>query len=167
MKLSGRQRIWISIAVAWLVFIYFAIEPYEYDEFPRGAWKAFLILGPVPLACIAAILWIRAGLRNDESQTGHMSKAAQFAIAKRLEIGPRIRVRSYRFDPVLKHHTFEIERGEEKGLLVIDANLAARRTSLGVVQRLASQEVERQFDEFGGKRLTVTESGVRVELGCC
>ena len=66
-NLTGKQRFWVVVAVAWIVFCFFAIEPWQ-DRFPSGDWKAFLTFGTGPVAFVLAIIWVRRGFQNDKKR---------------------------------------------------------------------------------------------------
>lgn len=61
MHFTGKQRLSIAVALAWVTFVAFEIEPWS----PRGVWSAFLLFGVAPPAIVAAIAWVRAGFVND------------------------------------------------------------------------------------------------------
>lgn len=64
MSLTGKQRLSTVVAVAWLIFVAFATEPWKYS-FPYRGWALFLTFGVAPIAIIIAIFWIRRSFQND------------------------------------------------------------------------------------------------------
>lgn len=62
MNLTGKQRLWVVIAIAWILFWLFVAEPWEFSD----EWKGFLAVGIGPVALTLAIIWIRRGFQNDK-----------------------------------------------------------------------------------------------------
>jgi hypothetical protein len=62
-NLSGWQRIWVVISIAWMLYWFFEPEPWKYD-FPYGGWKDFMVAGIGPIAIFVAVTWIRRGFQN-------------------------------------------------------------------------------------------------------
>jgi hypothetical protein len=66
-NLTGKQRLWTIIAIAWILLWLYDIQPWEYT-FPHGSWNDFLITGICPVALIGAIIWIRIGFLKDKNK---------------------------------------------------------------------------------------------------
>ena len=67
MYLSGKQRLYIVTAVAWVTWIAFDSEFWGY-RFPYGGWREFLLIGLAPPITIVVTLWIRAGFARDSKE---------------------------------------------------------------------------------------------------
>lgn len=66
-NLTGKQRLWAVIAIAWILFWLFAIEPWE-SRFPYDKWKYFLVIGIGPIALTLTFIWVRRGLQSDRKE---------------------------------------------------------------------------------------------------
>ena len=65
---TGKQRLWIVIAAAWILFVLFNTEPWEYSNLgDYGPWMGFLVFGIGPVAVVLAFIWVRRGFQNDKA----------------------------------------------------------------------------------------------------
>lgn len=161
MNISGRHRIVIVLSVCWVLANYFLIKPYRYT----GDWNSFMLVGFGPVGASWAWQWVRTGFAADRQKGPNMDDSIRTAIDERLEMTHQVTITVYRYDSNKKLHIFGITRGKESGHLAFSSEFISDHTATGVIQRLASPEVKRQFDQFNDKRLLVTNTGVRVELG--
>jgi len=63
-SLSGKQRLWVVIAAAWIALWLVIFAPWREGTY-TDPWLQFFVIGVGPVALVLAIIWVRRGFRNE------------------------------------------------------------------------------------------------------
>jgi hypothetical protein len=164
MHISGRKRIAIVVSIVWLMLNYFFFKPFDY-YFPHGTWQAFALYGICPVSGSWAWHWVRNSFAAERKEGSVLDDQIRNAVENLMVPDHKILIKSYRYESRTMLYIFNIVRGSESGELVFSGEFIRDHTASGVISRLTSLEVKRQFENINNRRLTVSNIGVRVEIG--